>query len=164
MSEQRKTLSSADKASLYTEAFMLLTRVNAILNRTAKRGQTRLREVVTMIDERFVSGNTIPVERASIRAEEWAILRQYLLTSLENTEIDGAAEPPVPRAYYLCGICEHYHPINWDGDCRDDANRFTIDELNTRYGGNDCWIELPMPDSDMSSSEDSAQRFLPPES
>jgi hypothetical protein len=25
---------------------------------------------------------------------------------------------------YECGICDCYHPWDWDGDCRDDANRF----------------------------------------
>lgn len=25
---------------------------------------------------------------------------------------------------YECGICECYHPWNWQGDCREDANRF----------------------------------------
>lgn len=25
---------------------------------------------------------------------------------------------------YECGICSCYHPWGWDGDCRDDGNRF----------------------------------------
>lgn len=25
--------------------------------------------------------------------------------------------------FYECGICDCYHPWEWDGDCRDDANR-----------------------------------------
>ncbi len=25
---------------------------------------------------------------------------------------------------YECGICDCYHPWEWDGDCREDANRF----------------------------------------
>jgi hypothetical protein len=25
---------------------------------------------------------------------------------------------------YECGICDCYHPWSWDGDCRDDVNRF----------------------------------------
>ncbi len=25
---------------------------------------------------------------------------------------------------YECGICDCYHPWNWDGDCREDKNRF----------------------------------------
>ena len=27
--------------------------------------------------------------------------------------------------YYECGICDCYHPWEWDGDCREDANRLT---------------------------------------
>lgn len=25
---------------------------------------------------------------------------------------------------YECGICGAYHPWDWDGDCREDVNRF----------------------------------------
>lgn len=46
--------------------------------------------------------------------------------------------------YYLCGICEHYHPAAWDGDCREDQNRYTEDELDRKHGSG--WIEVPMPD------------------
>jgi len=31
--------------------------------------------------------------------------------------------------YYECGICDHLHPWDWSGDCRDDRNRFTNDIL-----------------------------------
>lgn len=31
---------------------------------------------------------------------------------------------------YECGICGHYHPWEWSGDCRDDDNRFDWHELN----------------------------------
>ena len=31
--------------------------------------------------------------------------------------------------YYECGICDHLHPWEWDGDCRDDANRFTNEDV-----------------------------------
>ncbi len=39
--------------------------------------------------------------------------------------------------YYECGICEHYHPWGWDGDCRDDANRLTREQLDDRHGQDD---------------------------
>jgi hypothetical protein len=26
---------------------------------------------------------------------------------------------------YECGICSQYHPALWDGDCREDAARFS---------------------------------------
>lgn len=31
---------------------------------------------------------------------------------------------PVIHIIYECGCCSHYHPWNWNGDCREDANRF----------------------------------------
>ena len=48
------------------------------------------------------------------------------------------------RGFYLCVICEHFHPVEWDGDCRDDNNRYTTDELDEKYGS-DGWVEVPMP-------------------
>jgi hypothetical protein len=38
--------------------------------------------------------------------------------------------------YYDCGICGHFHPWNWNGDCRDDANRLTYNDLDELHGGN----------------------------
>lgn len=35
--------------------------------------------------------------------------------------------PTPPLEFYECGICDHLHPTNWSGDCRDDANRFLPD-------------------------------------
>lgn len=29
---------------------------------------------------------------------------------------------------YECGICGCYHPWDWSGDCRDDANRYGAPE------------------------------------
>lgn len=29
---------------------------------------------------------------------------------------------------YACDVCNGFHPWNWDGDCRDDANRFDSPE------------------------------------
>lgn len=31
--------------------------------------------------------------------------------------------------FYECGICEHLHPWEWAGDCRDDSSRFTHKEV-----------------------------------
>lgn len=36
--------------------------------------------------------------------------------------------------YYECEICGHCHPWSWNGDCRDDANRFTGDQLDEKHG------------------------------
>lgn len=49
---------------------------------------------------------------------------------------------PFPK-YYRCGICECFHPLEWNGDCRDDENRFTPDELNDKHGGFG-WEEVEM--------------------
>lgn len=51
---------------------------------------------------------------------------------------------PDPPRFYDCGICGHFHPVNWDGDCRDDVNRFTADQLDARYG--DRWEEADPPE------------------
>lgn len=51
---------------------------------------------------------------------------------------------PKPPVFYDCGCCGHYHPINWDGDCRDDANRFTADALDEKYGS-EGWSEVMSP-------------------
>lgn len=56
---------------------------------------------------------------------------------------------PEPPRFYLCGCCDCYHPINWDGDCRDDANRFAADELDEKYKdrGGERWQEVSCPGS-----------------
>lgn len=36
--------------------------------------------------------------------------------------------------YYECGICGHCHPWAFNGDCRDDANRFTFTRLDDAHG------------------------------
>ena len=36
--------------------------------------------------------------------------------------------------YYECGICGHLHPWSFNGDCRDDANRFTFEQLDATHG------------------------------
>ena len=59
---------------------------------------------------------------------------------------------PQPPEFYECGICGHMHPINWNGDCRDDANRFTYDELDAKYG-EDNWQEVDMPGWDDDENE-----------
>lgn len=60
----------------------------------------------------------------------------------------------VKPTFYHCGICEHWHPINWDGDCRDDASRFSTSDLEDRYGQqDDGWLEAPMPGGEESHPE-----------
>lgn len=47
-------------------------------------------------------------------------------------------------AYYRCGICDHYHAATWNGDCREDKNRLTLYDVNTRHGEHG-WDEVDMP-------------------
>ena len=62
-----------------------------------------------------------------------------------------------PR-YYECGICNCYHPADWDGDCRDDSNRFTDDQLEAKHGPLGIGWDLV----DMPGVEDpKPSRFLP---
>lgn len=58
------------------------------------------------------------------------------------TEAHFVEEIEMPK-YYRCGICECYHPADFNGDCRDDGNRFTADEIDAKHG--DDWEEVPMP-------------------
>ncbi len=46
--------------------------------------------------------------------------------------------------YYRCGICDHWHNAKWDGDCREDENRFFIEQIDEKHG-QDGWDEVPMP-------------------
>lgn len=54
-----------------------------------------------------------------------------------------------PTAIYECGICGHYHRAAWNGDCREDAERFTLDDINNLFGNEGSgWEEVPMPGTD----------------
>ena len=33
------------------------------------------------------------------------------------------------QVFYECGICDCIHPWLWNGDCRDDANRLSLDDV-----------------------------------
>lgn len=38
------------------------------------------------------------------------------------------------RRFYRCGGCDHFHPLGWLGDCRDDFNRFSEEQIEKLYG------------------------------
>ncbi len=46
--------------------------------------------------------------------------------------------------FYECGICSHWHNVEWDGDCREDDVRFTINDIDDKYGPYG-WEEVEMP-------------------
>lgn len=43
---------------------------------------------------------------------------------------------------YECDICSQYHPWEWEGDCRDDANRFSPDEYAARLGVDEFDLDI----------------------
>jgi len=45
--------------------------------------------------------------------------------------------------YYFCGCCNSYHRNNFNGDCRNDAERFDSDQLNQLHGSFG-WEEVDM--------------------
>ena len=49
--------------------------------------------------------------------------------------------------YYECGVCGAMHHIEWSGDCREDAVRFDIKDLDARHGS-DGWNWIPEQDID----------------
>ena len=48
-----------------------------------------------------------------------------------------------PHVLYECEICDCFHPWTFDGDCRDDANRYGApDDYATRHGVDELQIEV----------------------
>jgi len=45
--------------------------------------------------------------------------------------------------FYECRSCGCYHPVDFDGDCRDDENHFTSGELDETYG-TDGWAAVQL--------------------
>ena len=43
-------------------------------------------------------------------------------------------------AFVECGSCGAYHNVAYEGDCRNDDERFNIEDLNEKYG-EDGWDE-----------------------
>lgn len=39
-----------------------------------------------------------------------------------------------PMLYRECGCCGHYHRMEFTGDCRENAHRFTADEIEKMHG------------------------------
>ncbi len=102
---------------------------------------------------RYASGLHMAVDEP-----EWQKLVAYKLVTVEPARhgdvglviLARKGQPSRMRGrshrptFYECGICDHYHPASFTGDCRDDANRFFADELDARYGTSG-WKEVPMP-------------------
>jgi len=54
---------------------------------------------------------------------------------------------------YECGICGCYHPWDWNGDCRDDANRIFPDTYAERLGIDEFDIEVRSMDERVEADE-----------
>lgn len=63
------------------------------------------------------------------------------IEDIKEVETRGETLP----TYYECGCCGSYHPTSWDGDCRDDANRYALDQLDAKHGAFG-WLEVDQPD------------------
>lgn len=63
--------------------------------------------------------------------------------------IDYDAIPAHSRVFHECGQCGSLHHRDLPGniDCRDDAHRFTFDELDERYG-RDNWTYWSLEDAE----------------
>ena len=49
--------------------------------------------------------------------------------------------------YYYCGICDQYHDVHFNGDCREDSARFNPEDLDAKHGAFG-WDEIPMEEVD----------------
>ncbi len=65
--------------------------------------------------------------------------------------LDAAGKHPAGPRFYECGICGSYHYNYWNGDCREDAARFDVEELDERFGV-DGWEEVPMSEDEEDES------------
>jgi hypothetical protein len=65
------------------------------------------------------------------------------------------ADASVPF-YIECGCCGHFHPKGFYGDCRNDAYRFTSDQLDEKHGGREGWDYLSEEDQLRAEDDDGA--------
>lgn len=62
----------------------------------------------------------------------------------KNAQIIDSCELRAKPRFYDCGICGCWHSLAWNGDCRDDANRFACDEIDDALGSFN-WEAVEMP-------------------
>lgn len=36
--------------------------------------------------------------------------------------------------YFHCGCCGQFHRVGFSGDCREDAERYNVEDLDERHG------------------------------
>lgn len=73
-----------------------------------------------------------------------SLAKQFHDQRIEALALADRVDQDESLEFYQCGICDCYHPRQWNGDCRDDKNRFAVDQLDEKYGP-DGWTEVEMP-------------------
>ena len=97
------------------------------------------------------------------RAEDLGVAMHSLAGMVENEMLDPEAfeiqiidvledpplkiEPSKLPQYYECGICDHWHAEDFNGDCRADDARFFTSDLDEMHGLNG-WESVAMPGSE----------------
>ena len=51
------------------------------------------------------------------------------MKNLNEIESPLNSEQEAVKYFYECGGCDHYHPLGFIGDCRDDKNRYNFDDF-----------------------------------
>ena len=80
-------------------------------------------DLIERIEARFVSGNSVPVERAHITASEWKIIRDAL-----EDDADGRNKvtPLVPEGWVITPL-KHTKEMAYAGDKADEAMGDSLD-------------------------------------
>lgn len=120
--------SKIEANALYAEAFVLLARAQQLLDGTTERLEARFSALLAEIDSRFVSLNSVPVERTSIRASEWATIRQYLNATRESAHETSARLPTAFGSMHrnlqsLCDRLNEVFDVTEEGDVPDELCR-----------------------------------------
>lgn len=53
----------------------------------------------------------------------------------------GIGNTTTQKAFFNCPICEQYHPKGFDGDCRDNQNRFSLSRLEDLGDWEEVFLE-----------------------
>lgn len=65
---------------------------------------------------------------------------------MTQTQTAGRIFSP-SATYYECGICDQWHALEWDGDCRQDSARLNPEDMDEKHGEFD-WTAVDMAEVD----------------